>query len=129
MMFTGLNISTPSTYFELYDATVCGLVDALGDPKFVDIGVHGCTACARQKKASWDPKLFLQHAASGRSWCSLSSPTPAAASEIESPRPPLQPSPWAPRARGTAANAAGSVHLNFTGNSFYELSPGHPGDL
>ena len=80
-----------STFAALFDHTACGLVDALGAPAAVDLGVHACTQCGG---GAWDPLAFLQHAATGVSACS-----------------------------------GGRVHLNWTGNSFYEHAPGAPGDL
>ena len=83
--------SNASTFAALYDHTACGLVDALGSPGAVDLGVHACMQCGA---GAWDALGFLEHAASGASACT-----------------------------------GGPVHLNWTGNSFYEDEPGAPGDL
>ena len=55
-----LNASS-SSFFELYDHTVCGLADELGSAADIDIGVHGCLQCTTPP--SWDPGDFLRHAA------------------------------------------------------------------
>jgi hypothetical protein len=80
-----------ASYADIYDYTVCGLADALGEAN-VNIGVHACVQC--QGSPNWDPLQFLQHAATGKSACT-----------------------------------GGPVHLNWTGNSFYEHTTGEPGDL
>jgi len=62
-----LNASAQS-YFDTFDYTVCGLEDALGGAANVDVGAHACVQCGGG--SSWDPLLFLHHAAGGVSKCS-----------------------------------------------------------
>ena len=60
--------SNASVFADVFDYTACGLVDGLGAPAAVDLGVHACTQC--RGGGAWDALAFLQHAASGTSACS-----------------------------------------------------------
>jgi hypothetical protein len=53
-------------FANLFDFTVCGLEDVLGAAN-VNIGAHACLQCGGS--GTWDPLLFLEHAASGVSAC------------------------------------------------------------
>lgn len=56
-----------TTFINIYDASVCGLLDAMDSFSNIQIGVHACVQCGGP--TDWDPLEFLQWVATGTISC------------------------------------------------------------